>query len=331
MMHYFALTLLFTPISHARAIVANTTLFDLDLHGNAKKLAEMKTMAFNVAGNETVHSRSMRLLKELVPDQDAVRTNLTRKQTDAIVDIVFRTPVIVNQTECQVFQHLPLKQCGGSNHTDTERLSEEVRVLQASCESGMSALVGSQVEKGARACFDVNLPTNSSCADNSIACLRGLRGTDMRVTTQIQEVLHGPALTKRSEHTSASGSLDVSNSTELVVHTMYKRATPPKELDNARKAVLWTGIIEILGVVAAIVIFVLGVFLGYGFGALAIALAVLGVVATGIAANSEFNVYHMLGRAQKDIQGRTDISNTTEVAPTKPPYCWAAPIFKGCQ
>ena len=78
MMHYFALILLFTPISHARAIVANTTLFDIDLHGNAKKLAEMKTMAFKVAGNETVHSRSMRLLKELVPDQDAVRTNLTR-------------------------------------------------------------------------------------------------------------------------------------------------------------------------------------------------------------------------------------------------------------
>ncbi|CAK0767495.1 hypothetical protein CVIRNUC_003467 [Coccomyxa viridis] len=327
MLHFFALFLL-TPTSHARAVVTNATLFDFDLHDNVQNLAKIKNLAFEVASNGTAHSDGLDILKELIPDLDDEHTNLTRTQTDAIVDIVFRTPLIVNQTECQAYKNLPLKTCGRSNHTENEQLSELVRGLQAGCEHGLSALMGYVVEGGIRACFDVNLATNSSCVQNTIGCLRGLRGTDMRISTQIQEVLQGHALTKRSQHTSALGLHDVSNSTDVV---LYKRATPPKELINARKTAQWTGIVTILGIVAAIITFFLGLWLGFPVGAMAIAFTVLGLIGAASGASSQLAVSRELGKAVKDIQGRKDISNTTVVAPVKPGYCSVFPSFKACQ
>ena len=45
MLHLFALIVLLTPPSQAKATVTNTTLFDIHLHGNTHELDKIKDMA----------------------------------------------------------------------------------------------------------------------------------------------------------------------------------------------------------------------------------------------------------------------------------------------
>lgn len=318
MLHLFALLLL-SPPSEAKTLVTNTTLFEVHLHGNARELTEIKNTAFELASNGTAYKHGLRARQELIIGVDVGHVNLTRAQTDAIVDILYQTPVIVNETECEAYKHLPISACGASNHTDTDRLKEVVRGLQAGCKASWSALTSYAVERGIRACFDHNIPTNSSCAANTLGCLGELSSVNMSIATRIQNVLQQPALTKRS---------NLARDTSVV---LYKRATPPQELDNARKTALWTGIVTVLGIVGALVTFVLGFPLGLPLGAMAIGFTVLGLLGAVSGASSQFSVYKELGKAQQDIQGRTDISNTTVSVPSKPGYCTAYSFFQSCQ
>ncbi|CAL8461182.1 g713 [Coccomyxa elongata] len=325
MLHLFTLIVLLTPLSQAKRTVTNTTLFELDLHGNAQKLQRVKDAVFQLTSNGTAYSHGLKAHKELVPGLDDGRSNLTRAQTDAIVDILYRTPVVVNRTECRAYEHLPVRACSGSNHTNEKRLREVVKGLHAGCKSAISALNGYAVERGIRACFDDNLPTNNSCAMNTLGCLGNLASTDPRIATQVLGVLHQPSLSKRSKLTSA-GHYRASRAVAL-----YKRATPPKELDNARKTALWTGIVTVLGIVGAIVTFIVGLWLGLPLGGMAIGFTVLGLLGAISGASSQFSVYSELGQAQMDIQSRRDISNTTEPVPVRPGYCAVFPSFKSCQ
>ena len=320
MLHLFTLLLLLlSPSSEAKTHVTNSTLFEVQLHGNAHKLTEIKNTAFEMASNGTGYKHGLKALQELITGLDDGHVNLTRAQTDAFVDILYQTPVIVNETDCEAYKHLPISACGASNHTDTNRLKAVVRGLQAGCKASYNALNGYAVERGIRACFDANIPTNASCAANTLGCIGELSSFDTSIATRIQNVLQQSALTKRA---------NLAHETSVA---LYKRATPPQELDNARKTVLWASIVTIIGIFGALVTFVIGSSLGLPFGAMAIGFSVLGLLGAVSGASSLISVYKELGKAQKDIQGRTDISNTTVSVPSKPSFCPGLSFFKSCQ
>ena len=136
-----------------------------------------------------------------------------------------------------------------------------------------------------------------------------------------RNVLQGPSISKRSQLTS--------DATAVV---LYKRATSPKELDNARTTALWTAVVSIIGLIGAVIALIVGpLLLGVTLGATGLVLTGVGIIASILAINTNLAVYRKLGQAQKDIQGRQDISNTTVIVPPKPWFCPAFPIFQSCQ
>ena len=321
MLHLFALIVLLTPPSQAKATVTNTTLFDIHLHGNTHELDKIKDMASEMSNNGTAYKHGLRLHNEPVINVVDGHSNLTRAQTDAVIDILYRTPLLVNKTECQVYKHLPIHACGGANNTDTQHLKDVVKTLQASCNSDVSAWTDYADERGIRACFDDNLQQGASCAGNTLACIQSLGSLDTRMATQIQDVLQGPSISKRSHLTA--------DATAVV---LYKRATSPKELDNARTTALWTAVVSIIGLIGAVIALIVGpLLLGVTLGATGLVLTGVGIIASILAINTNLAVYRKLGQAQKDIQGRQDISNTTVIVPPKPWFCPAFPIFQSCQ